>query len=237
MARIINRLNARAVDTLTRPGRHADGGGLYLSISPNGGRRWTFLYRWHGKPTEIGFGSARDVPLADARELAAQARKKLAAGENPKQVRRSTTEASFGACAERLIAAMRPSWRNAEHARQWETTLRRDAAALSHLPVDKISTEEVLGVLQPLWLTKPVTASRLRGRIERVLDAAKAKGLRPQGVEIRPAGAGISINCCRGARVCSAPIMPPWAMSTCRASCLTCKGARVWRRGRLSSPS
>ena len=183
MARIINRLNARAVDTLTRPGRHADGGGLYLSISPNGGRRWTFLYRWHGKPTEIGFGSARDVPLAYARELAAQARKKLAAGENPKQVRRSTTEASFGACAERLIAAMRPSWRNAEHARQWETTLRRDAAALSHLPVDKISTEEVLGVLQPLWLTKPVTASRLRGRIERVLDAAKAKGLRPQGVE------------------------------------------------------
>src|SRR3954463_12937288 len=77
MARMINRLNARAVDTLTRPGRHADGGGLYLSISPNGGRRWTFLYRWHGKPTEIGFGSARDVPLADARELAAQARKKL----------------------------------------------------------------------------------------------------------------------------------------------------------------
>jgi len=89
----------------------------------------------HGKPTEIGFGSARDVPLADARELAAQARKKLAAGENPKQVRRSTTEASFGACAERLIAAMRPSWRNAEHARQWETTLRRDAAALCCCPL------------------------------------------------------------------------------------------------------
>ena len=70
MARKINRLNARAVATITKHGRHADGGGLYLSISPNGGRRWVFLFRWHGKPTEIGFGSARDVTLARARELA-----------------------------------------------------------------------------------------------------------------------------------------------------------------------
>ena len=80
MARKINRLNARAVATITKHGRHADGGGLYLSISPNGGRRWVFLFRWHGKPTEIGFGSARDVTLARARELAAQARAKLAEG-------------------------------------------------------------------------------------------------------------------------------------------------------------
>ena len=80
MARKINRLNARAVATITKHGRHADGGGLYLSISPNGGRRWVFLYRWHGKPTEIGFGSARDVTLARARELAWQARAKLAEG-------------------------------------------------------------------------------------------------------------------------------------------------------------
>ena len=70
MSRKINRLNARAVATITEHGRHADGGNLYLSISPNGGRRWVFLYRWHGKPTEIGFGSARDVALARARELA-----------------------------------------------------------------------------------------------------------------------------------------------------------------------
>jgi len=73
MARKINRLNARAIAITTERGRHADGGGLYLSISPNGGRRWVFLFRWHGKPTEIGFGSARDVPLARARELAGQA--------------------------------------------------------------------------------------------------------------------------------------------------------------------
>src|SRR5262249_34592977 len=84
MARTINRLNARAAATITKHGRHADGGGLYLSISPNGGRRWVFLYRWHGKPTEIGLGSARDVTLARARELACQARTKLAEGVNPK---------------------------------------------------------------------------------------------------------------------------------------------------------
>lgn len=70
MARKINRLNARAVATITKLGRHADGGGLYLSISPNGGRRWVFLFRWRGKPTEIGFGSARGVALARAWELA-----------------------------------------------------------------------------------------------------------------------------------------------------------------------
>src|SRR3984957_14032757 len=88
MARKINRLNARAVATETEHGRHADGGGLYLSISSNGGRRGVFLFRWHGKPTEIGFGSARDVTLARARELAGQARAKLAEGINPKDARK-----------------------------------------------------------------------------------------------------------------------------------------------------
>src|ERR1035437_1450685 len=107
MARKINRLNARAVATITKYGRHADGGGLYLSISPNGGRRWVFLYRWHGKPTEIGFGSARDVTLARARELAGQARAKLAEGINPKDARGPSEGASFGECADRFIEAMR----------------------------------------------------------------------------------------------------------------------------------
>jgi integrase len=178
MARKINRLNARAVATITKYGRHADGGGLYLSISPNGGRRWVFLYRWHRKPTEIGFGSARDVTLARARELAGQARAKLAEGINPKDVRRPAQGATFGECADRLIEAMRPSWRNRKHAAQWEMTLREYAAPLRRLPVDKITTDDVLSVLKPLWNDKPETASRLRGRIERVLDAAKAQGLR-----------------------------------------------------------
>jgi integrase len=178
MARKINRLNARVVATITKHGRHADGGGLYLSISPNGGRRWVFLYRWHGKPTEIGFGSARDVTLARARELAGQARGKLAEGINPKDARRPSGGATFGECADRLIEAMRPSWRNGKHAAQWEMTLRDYAAPLRRLPPDKITTDDVLSVLKPIWSDKPETASRLRGRIERVLDAAKAQGLR-----------------------------------------------------------
>jgi integrase len=178
MARKINRLNARAVATIAKHGRHADGGGLYLSISPNGGRRWVFLFRWHGKPTEIGFGSARDVTLARARELAGQARAKLAEGINPKDARRPSQGATFGECTDRLIEAMRPSWRNAKHAAQWTMTLRDYAAPLRRLPVDKVTTDDVLSVLKPLWNDKPETASRLRGRIERVLDAAKAQGLR-----------------------------------------------------------
>jgi integrase len=178
MARKINRLSARAVGTITKHGRHADGAGLYLSVSPNGGRRWVFLYRWHGKPTEIGFGSARDVTLARAREKAVQARAKLAESVNPKDARRSSEAATFGVCADRFVEAMRPSWRNGKHAAQWEMTLREYAAPLRRLPVDKTTTDDVLSVLKPLWNEKPETASRLRGRIERVPDAAKAQGLR-----------------------------------------------------------
>jgi integrase len=178
MARKINRLNARAVATITEHGRHADGGGLYLSISPNGGRRWVFLYRWHGKPTEIGFGSVRDVTLARAREFAGQARIKLAESINPKDARKPSEGATFGQCADRVIEAMRPSWRNSKHAAQWEMTLRDYAAPLRRLPVDKITTDDVLSVLKPLWSDKSETGSRLRGRVERVLDAAKAQGLR-----------------------------------------------------------
>ena len=178
MAHRVNRLNARAVATIKEHGRHADGGGLYLSISPNGGRRWVFLYRRHGKPTEIGLGSARDVTLARARELARQARANLAEGINPKDVRKGSKQATFGECADRVIEAMRPSWRNEKHAAQWKMTLLHYAAPLRHLPVDKIDTDEVLSVLKPLWNAKPETASRLRGRIERVLDAAKAQRLR-----------------------------------------------------------
>lgn len=178
MARNINRLNARAVATITKHGRHADGGGLYVSISANGGRRWVFLFRWQGKPTELGFGSARDVTLARARELASKARAKLAEGINPKDSRKPSVGATFGECADRMIAAMRPAWRNSKHAAQWEMTLRDYAAPLRRMPADKITTDDILSVLKTHWSAKPETASRLRGRIERVLDAAKAQGLR-----------------------------------------------------------
>src|SRR5690349_13519702 len=128
MARTINRLNARMVQTITKCGRHADGGGLYLSISPNGGKRWVFLYRWRGKLTEIGLGSARDVSLAHARERAVEARDQLAEGSNPKHSKKDVEGATFGECADALIEAMRPPWRNSKHAAQWKMTLENYAA-------------------------------------------------------------------------------------------------------------
>ena len=137
MGREINRLNARTVATISRHGRHADGGGLYLSISPNGGRRWVFLYRWHSKPTEIGFGSARDVTLARARERATAGSRQSCGGRQPKDARKPTKGATFGECADRLIEGMRPSWRNAKHAAQWKMTLQNYAAPLRRLPVER----------------------------------------------------------------------------------------------------
>lgn len=188
MVRKINRLSPRGLPGITKVGRHADGGNLYLVISPNGGRRWTFLFRWRGKPTEIGFGSVRDVSLARARELATAARAALAEGLDPRSVR-NTAGATFGEVADALIASMESGWRNEKHRAQWKMTLlgetpdgekadRDYCASLRPLDVARITTDDVLAVLQPVWQAKPETASRIRGRIERVLDAAKAKGLR-----------------------------------------------------------
>ncbi|MDX2277213.1 MAG: integrase arm-type DNA-binding domain-containing protein [Hyphomonadaceae bacterium] len=180
MARPLNKLSARAVQTLTTPKRHGDGGGLWLSISRNGGRRWTFLYRWRGKLTEMGLGSARDVSLARARDLAVAARAQLAAGVNPLAARRAPKAEmpSFGAFADSLIDDLESGFHSAKHVAQWRMTLTQYAAPLRPRPLADIDTEDVLACLKPLWTKRPETASRLRGRIERVLDAAKAKGLR-----------------------------------------------------------
>ncbi|MFG1211026.1 integrase arm-type DNA-binding domain-containing protein [Xanthobacter flavus] len=180
MGRETKRLTARTVATLTTPGRHADGGNLYLSISTNGGRRWIFLYRWSGKQLEMGLGSARDVSLARARELADAARAQLAEGINPLDARRAERVIipTFGEFADGLVQDIQSGFRNEKHRWQWQHTLEVYAAALRPIQIDSVTTEDVLGILQPLWQTKQETASRLRGRIERVLDAAKAKGLR-----------------------------------------------------------
>jgi integrase len=178
MARTFNRLNARRIATTTKPGRHADGGNLYLAVSESGARSWVFMYRLHGRTKEIGLGSARDLPLARAREIAAGHRAKLAEGLEPVGKRSAVGDSTFGQIAEEVVRSLRPSWRNERHAAQWETTLREYAAPLWRVPVDKITTEHVLTVLRPLWSTRNETASRLRSRIERVLDAAKANGLR-----------------------------------------------------------
>ena len=183
MARKVHRLSARAVATLATPGMHADGGGLYLRITAgkNAGKRWVFLYRRpsDGKRCEIGLGGSAAIPLAKARDKAAAARSKLADGIDPRAARQEGERVpTFGEIADAHIAAMEPSWRNPKHRAQWEMTLREYAKPLRDKPVNQITTADVLEVLQPIWQKIPETASRVRGRIENVLDAAKVKGHR-----------------------------------------------------------
>lgn len=184
MARQVNRLNARAVATLSKAGRHADGGGLYLSISDDGRavrRRWVFLYRRHGKLKEMGLGPAATVPLAQARELAAKWRSELASGRDPLAAREAERRVqagvpTFGDMAQAFYEAKSHDWRNAKVRKQWLTPLRTYAARVLSLPVNEIGTEDVLAVLKPIWTKKPEIASRVRGRIEAILDAARVSG-------------------------------------------------------------
>ena len=122
---------------------------------------------------------AHFVSLAVARQKAEDARDKLDLGIDPLEARQPVAKAlKFGEVASAYIALMRPGWRNEKHAWQWETTLRKDAEGLQEIPVDEIDTQLVLKVLEPIWQSKHETAQRLRGRIERILDHARAKGLR-----------------------------------------------------------
>lgn len=182
------KLNARKVETLTEPGRYSDGGNLYLRISPNGGKRWSFFYRAGDRMRDLGLGSAAkgQVSLSEARRKADEARALLRAGTDPISVmgkeareKRDRSIPTFGAFADDYIKSHRPKFRNEKHAAQWEMTL-GDAycQAIRSKPINAIDTEAVLKVLQPIWTKVPETASRLRGRIENVLDAAKARGFR-----------------------------------------------------------
>jgi integrase len=180
MALALNKLSARGVTAITKPGRHGDGGGLYLVVDKSGAKRWVFLYRREGTLREMGLGGLKSVSLARARELAAEARVNLQAGVDPITAKNNAPVAvpTFGEEADDFIDAMGPQFRNAKHLEQWKMTLKVYAAPLRSKRVDQISTADVLEVLKPIWLSKPETAARLRGRIERVLDAAKAKGHR-----------------------------------------------------------
>ncbi|WP_066548949.1 MULTISPECIES: tyrosine-type recombinase/integrase [unclassified Sphingomonas] len=177
--RALNKLSATQAAKVTKPGRHSDGGGLYLFVDQHGRRRWIFMYARDGKRTELGLGGGRDLSLANARAEAAKLREILAMGGDPKSERAKDERIpTFGECADAYVEAMTPSWRNAKHAAQWTMTLTKYAKPIRSKPVDAIGTEDVLEVLQSLWKRTPETAERLRGRIENVLDAAKAKGYR-----------------------------------------------------------
>lgn len=179
MPRSTNRLTARTVSTITKPGRHADGNGLYLHVDASLAKRWVFVFQWRGKRREMGLGSVQLVSLAQARDVALDARRAVAAGTNPITERQVVRHAStFGDVADAVLADLKPSLSNAKHYAQWKTALTTAAKPLRHLPVDEVTTDHVLSVLRPIWQRTPETANRLRGRIERVLDAAKARGLR-----------------------------------------------------------
>jgi hypothetical protein len=182
MARGNQKLTARAAATL-KPGRYGDGGGLYLIVSPSGARKWVYRFTFDGRVTETGLGSAAVVTLAEAREKARLGRRLRDTGENPIAAKRRFAMKragipTFGAMADVFIASKESEWRNKKHRAQWRMTLAHYAAPLRSRPVSEIDTEAVLPILTPIWQAKPETASRLRGRIEAVLDAAKARGYR-----------------------------------------------------------
>lgn len=173
-----SKLTARKVET-ARPGKYSDGGNLYLIVSTTGSRKWMLRFTWRGRAKEMGLGSAVSVPLADAREKAALARRQIAQGLNPiDERRRDKGIPTFGEMADDVREALSAGFRNEKHKAQWKSTLETYAAPLRAKPVDTIGTDDVLAVLKPIWTIKAETASRVRGRIEKILDAAKAKSFR-----------------------------------------------------------
>lgn len=197
----LGKLTARAVETLKKAGRHSDGGGLYLHVKATGAKSWTFISVANGKRREIGLGPLASVPLVEARRKAQEAREAIARGDDPLATLRPQEAAAiplFGKFADDLICELETGWRNPKHRDQWRVTLGtvpynlakvridqkvhaahvKALAKLRATPVNQIETADILAVIKPIWLAAPETASRIRGRIEAVLDAAKAENHR-----------------------------------------------------------
>ncbi len=192
--KLSNALTSLAVKS-AKPGRHADGGGLHLLVKESGARSWVYRFMLKGKARDVGLGAASGpeaISLATARDKASALRLKVKAGVDPLAERdQDAAEAlaaaqaatiagiTFRAVADAHIAANEGSWRNAKHRQQWSNTLATYAyPVVGELPVAEIDTPHILQILEPIWKAKPETASRVRGRIETILDAAKARGYR-----------------------------------------------------------
>jgi integrase len=177
-----------------RPIRFGDGAGLYLQVAVGDTKSWLFRYTLRGKAREMGLGPVGEppsgVPLAKARILAGEQRAMLRDGRDPLVERTAiraarlradaeAAERTFRSAAIALVESKRSGWRNAKHAAQWMATLEAHAfPVIGDLPVSDVRTDEVLRVLRPIWERIPETASRLRQRMEAVLDAARVKGWR-----------------------------------------------------------
>ncbi|MBS0126531.1 tyrosine-type recombinase/integrase [Thetidibacter halocola] len=194
MPKVANEMSALAVKRLSEPGRHAVGGvkGLSLSISPNGARSWILRVRVGDKRRHIGLGSYPEVSLADARAKALVERQRVAEGVDPvearalarqEQVARQKRELSFDdAFAQFFDEKMRKELSNQKHQKQWESTINTYVSPVfGTKSVAEIDLDDVLLALKPIWTSKTETASRLRQRIEAVLDWATAKGHRSGG--------------------------------------------------------
>lgn len=188
MRRALHRLSANAVTRARTAGYLHDGGGLYLQITTAGARSWVFRFTLAGRRRDMGLGAYPTVTLATARNLAAGARELVAAGTDPiadrdaQRVRQRLEEArgvTWDQAVVQFLEAHAPTWRNAKHRQQWRNTLTTYASPImGRDPVAAIDTTHVTRVLDPIWRQKPETASRVRGRIERVLDWCKVRGLR-----------------------------------------------------------
>lgn len=190
--RKVNKLTPATVKAISTPGLHADGLNLYLQVGPTGNKAWLFRYMIGGKAKSMGLGPVHTVTLAMARDKATEARRKLLEGIDPVAERDSAKQASaaaaaaaaaklitFKECAKRYIAAKEAGWKNAKHADQWGSTLEAYVyPVFGHLAVNEVDVGLVLQALEPIWTTKTETASRVRGRIESVLDWATARGYR-----------------------------------------------------------
>jgi len=181
---IVGKLNALKVKGLKEAGRYGDGGGLWLQVRDAEHRSWCFRFTFGGKAREMGLGPVDDVPLAAARDLARDARRLVKSGVDPIARRRDAQAAAratgmtFGEVMDLYIAAHRDGWRNPKHAAQWRTTLDTYGAALKPMAVARVDTGAVMKVIEPIWTVKAETASRVRGRIEAVLDYAGSRGWR-----------------------------------------------------------
>lgn len=189
MARPIHKLTPAIVERKSRiPGSYGDGGGLYLYVSPPSACSWVYCYTLEGKSREMGLGPYPDISLSEARELADEWRRVKARGQDPWEVRESQRASNrataaraitFETCAETYIAEHTAEWKSDKHGKQWGGTLK--AYAYPHIgdtPVALVDDAAVQKVLKPIWTTKTETASRVRGRIEAILDWAKVKKYR-----------------------------------------------------------
>ncbi len=168
-----------------KPGKHGDGRNLWLIVSPTGAKRWEFRYSFDGKPREMGIGPLDLVTLDEARDQAVLLRKLVREGVDPieerkgNQAKRRKKQTTFREMAEDCIKALAPSWTNDKSEKQWRSSLEMHAfPKIGDMSVADISTDDVYAVLEPIWTTKSETAGRVRSRIEKVLDRAKARKLR-----------------------------------------------------------